>query len=63
MTIKISPPAISILFSKKCPNLLPIKVPRKDNRKVTIPIIIAGVTIKIFINAKLKMIKAKNSDS
>lgn len=47
------PPAISILFSNKCPDLSPMKTPRKDSAKVMVPMIIIGVAIAICRNAKL----------
>lgn len=54
MPIKMKPPTISILFAKKCPNLLPAKTPNNDNRNVTVPITITGVAIEICKNTKLK---------
>lgn len=53
MIIRISPPIISLQFLRICPNLLPRKKPRLDNRKVTIPIIITGLIIGTLNNPKV----------
>lgn len=52
--ISMRPPAISILFSKRCPSLLPAKAPKKDNTKVIVPMMIIGVAMSILRIAKLR---------
>ena len=51
--IKIEPPKISILFFRNFPNLLPTYTPKKDSKKATNPIIIAGKKIEISRKEKL----------
>ena len=51
IAIRMMPPAISIFFSKRCPNLPPMKTPMQERINVTRPITITGVIIEILRKA------------
>ena len=67
--MRIMPPAASILFSKKWPKVFPIKTPRQDSRKVTVPIIDTARisesvnSERVIPTAKASMLVAKESTS
>ncbi len=54
--IRITPPINSTLFPKNLPTLFPIRTPRTEKPKATVPINIIGTKIETLKRAKLNPI-------